>query len=453
MKLQTSSFLLLLAFNLLFPHHSFCKIIVADQRIKTSSVSGYNFITRNTGHSNTPAFKTIQMALNEANENDTIIIREGVYKELVVINKSGITMMNFESEKVIIDGNNPRLGPLIKIQNSDVTIAGLTVMHSSSFGIYSIDNNNIHIIDCEVAYSEDGGIVFVNGEHVLIEHCKAHHNNYKGLQAAHEGITLRGVKNFEVRFCEVFDNKEEGIDAKYGSLHGKIHHNQVYRNNGPQIYVDVASHIEIFNNIIHDAVSKSGISLNIESNWKPEELPWTLHNIKVYNNLIYNNHGGIGFWLEPGKGSEENAHWDSISIVNNTLVNNAQRNSTRGGGIYVVNGKSHNFGENIQIKNNILWEKTNDSSRCIRDDAGEIIKKFKISYNLFPEGEPTDVTGVFPVVVSEVHFANEFNHDYRLLKPSPAVGAGNAEGAPSFDFTNKPREDERIDIGAYQWRK
>jgi hypothetical protein len=447
-------FLVILILNFTFPPQSFSEIIIVDQKIRSTAAADYDFVTRKTGRHALPVFKTIQSAIDNAMKGDTIIIREGFYREQLVINQSGVTLMNFNHEKVIIDGNNPRFGPLINIQSSDIKLIGLTVMHSSSYGIYSIGNDNVIVRNCEVAYSEDGGIVFVNGENVLIEHCRVHHNNYKGLQAGHEGITLRGVKHFEVRYCEVYDNKEEGIDAKYGALYGRIHNNRLYRNNGPQIYVDVANHIEIFNNIIYDAISKSGISLNIESTWKPKELEWTLHNIKVYNNLIYNNHGGIGFWLEPGGGSEENAHWDSISIVNNTLVNNSQPGSPRGGGIYIANGEPHNFGNNILIKNNIIWEKTNEVSKCIRDTPGEIVKKFKITHNVFPEGEPTDAKGESPLIVSDINFADAYNHDYRLTKNSPAIEAGHPEEAPLFDLDMQIRKAEsRPDIGAYKWVK
>jgi len=252
---------------------AFSKTLVIDHKIASPSANTYSFMKRTTGGETMSVFRSVQPAVDAAADGDTIVIREGMYKEAVVINKRGLTIMNFNDEEVIIDGNNPSLGPLVKIEKPDITLTGLIIMHSSAFGIYSLNNSNIHISHCEVSYSEDGGIVFVNGENVIVEHCRVHHNNYKGLQAGHEGITMRGVRNFEVRFCEVYDNNEEGIDAKYGALYGKIHHNKLYRNNGPQIYVDVATHIDIFNNIIFDAVSKAGISVNIESEWKPEELP------------------------------------------------------------------------------------------------------------------------------------------------------------------------------------
>jgi hypothetical protein len=424
---------------LLFFDTAFSKILVVDHKIAPPSASTYNFVKRNTGGETMAVYRSIQQAVDFAGEGDTLVIRGGMYKEAVVVNKRGLTIMNFNGEEVIIDGNNPRMGPLVKIEKPDITLIGLKIMHSSTFGIYSLNNNNIHVRHCEVSYSEDGGIVFVNGENVIVEHCRVHHNNYRGLQAAHEGITMRGVKNFEVRYCEVYDNKEEGIDAKYGALYGKIHHNRLYRNNGPQIYVDVANQIEIFNNVIFDAVSKAGISVNIESEWKPEELPWTLHNIKIYNNVIYNNQGGIGFWLEPGKGSEEHAHWDNIWIYNNTLVNNSREGSARGGGIYIANGKPHNFGDNIIIKNNILWEKSNGSARCIRDHAGEIIGKFIISHNLFPEGEPTDTFGDHPVVVPEVGFADPHNNNYRIGNNSPAAGKGDPTLISPFDMDDRKR--------------
>lgn|GEM_PF-3633098 len=129
-------------------------------------------------------------------------------------------------------------------------------------------------------------------------------------------------------------------------------------------------------------------------------------------------------------------------------MNNSREGSSRGGGIYVANGKPHNFGDNIIIKNNILWEKSNGSSGCIRDHSGEIKGKFIISHNLFPEGEPSDTYGNHPVVVPEVGFADPLNHDYRIGKNSPAAGKGDQLLIPPFDMDNRKRLDP--DIGAFQ---
>jgi parallel beta-helix repeat protein len=402
---------------------SYSRVIIVDNKIPVENAARYNFFTRKAVDYEAFVFKTIQAAIDFSGEGDTIVVRKGFYPEQVIISKNRITLMSFNNERVVIDGNNPRLGPLLRIEGSDITIRGLTIMHSSRFGIYAINSDNVLVENCEVAYSEDGGIVFNQSQNIIIDNCRVHHNNYKGLAAAHEGITIRGTRFFEVRNCEVFDNKEEGIDAKYGSSHGKIYNNRVYRNNGPNIYIDKAQNIEVFNNIVHDAVNKAGISVNIESTYHPEGTSWSLHGIRIYNNLIYNNSGGIGFWLEPGRGAEENAHWDSIYIYRNTLVNNSRPGDSRGGGIYIVNGEPHNFGDNIYITDNIIWEKTNAVSRCLRDDAG-ITGKFNISGNVFPRGEPTDTHGENPLVITEIHFEDPHNHDYRLLNSSPANGKG-----------------------------
>jgi parallel beta-helix repeat protein len=417
---------------------SFSRIIVVDHKIPVDRAAYYNFVSRKPVLNETFVFRSIQAAVDFAGYGDTILVRQGFYNEAINIEKDGITLLGFNNEEVIIDGNNPRFGPLLNIEGSNIRIEGLSIRHSSRFGIYAINSSDVVIENCEVAYSEDGGIVFVDSRNVLIEKCRVHHNNYKGLRASHEGITLHNTKHFVVRNCEVFDNKEEGIDAKYGSEFGKIYNNILYRNNGPQIYIDKANHIEVFNNIVFDAVDKAGISINIESAYHPEGTRWTLHNVKVHNNLVYNNSGGIGFWLEYGRNAAEEAHWDSIYIFNNTLVNNSRPNTSRGGGIYVSNGEPHNFGDHIYILNNIIWEKTNRISRCIRDDAG-VIDKFNIRHNVFPSGEPTDAKGEHPVMASEIHFIDPYNHDFRLAGTSPLVNRGYESEIPLIDLLTGPQ--------------
>jgi len=448
-----------LLFNLFLSSHSKGKTIFVDNKIDYLNCDRYNIKSRAcfTGHN--VCFKHLQSAIDFARYGDTVLIREGFYPEKVLIdvdpgNDGSLRIANFGNESVIIDGNNPDIGPLIEIRCDYVQIGGLKVRHSNTFGIISRKTSNINIENCEVSYSNDGGIVFVDGANISITGCQVHHNNYRGLQAAHEGISLHNVHGFEVAHCEVFDNREEGIDAKYGSRDGFIHHNSVYRNNGPNIYIDKANLIDVYNNVIHSAVSKAGISLNIESSWHSKGLAWSLQHVNIFNNIIYDNSGGIGFWLEEGDGEETQSKWDYINIFNNTIVNNARQGENRGGGIYIINLNPEYFGDHITISNNLFAENVNEISKTIwnRSD-NELLDKVSIDHNLFIKNEGSDTFGRNPIFAENPGFEKPGAFDFQLLPGSKAVDAGSILNYPQNDFKGVFRPvGGKPDIGAFEYK-
>jgi parallel beta-helix repeat protein len=443
---------------LLFCHLLYSKTIFVDQKIQVKECDHYSIESRDCNGIKTLCYKEIQPAINVAHYGDTIIIREGFYAEAISLDlpaagQGYFTIKSYYQDQVIIDGNNPSLGPLINILCDSIRISGLQISHSNTFGIYSRNTSDIIIDKCEVSHSNDGGIVFVNAANIQVSRCHVHHNNYRGLSAAHEAVSMHNVNTFDIYGCEVHDNREEGIDAKYGSKLGKIHHNTVYRNNGPNIYIDTANQIDVYNNSVHSAVAKSGISLNIESAWHTPGLPWTLMDIRLYNNIIYNNSGGIGFWLEPGNGEEKQALWDHILIINNTIVGNSRAGSDRGGGIYILNPEPDNFGNHIIIRNNIFSGNINENSKSVWDrySKGQS-KKFTIDHNLFIQGEPSDEFGDNPVIVDTPGFNDPGNADFSLKAGSPAINKGSQTNIPEMDFSGRARcIGNAPDIGAYEY--
>ena len=448
-----------LVIGLFLPWQLAGRTVFVDLTIQQESCAVYDPLGRDCGTGQSRCYRSLQQAIDGADYGDTILIREGFYPDTIRVRSRPelpgyLTIMNHQGEKVVIDGNNPDIGPLIEISSDRVVLKGLEITHSATFGIYSSGTRDIHIEDCKVAYANDGGIVFVDAARIYINRCHVHHNNYRGLRAAHEGISVHNVDTFEICGCKVHDNKEEGIDAKYGSKHGKIYNNLVYRNNGPNIYIDKANLIDVYNNIVHSAVAKSGISLNIESAWHTPGLPWTLHHVNVYNNVIYHNSGGIGFWLEPGGGEEKQALWDHIRIINNTIVGNARKGEDRGGGIYVLNPEPENFGDSIIIRNNLFAGNINEVSRSIWDRYGKgQPAKFIIDHNLFVEGEPSDYFGDDPVIVRDPGLVDPGAFDFSLQAGSPAIDAGSPLAAPATDILNHPRPTGGgIDIGAFEYQ-
>jgi parallel beta-helix repeat protein len=429
------------------------RTIYADNMLAANCASGsYSVGGRNCTGTDGIAFKTIQEATDAVQLGDSVLIRGGTYSEAVTISRSGsaaapIAIGNFTNETVALNGAKSipsEASGLISINEAAyIRLSGLKTVNSNYFGIYVSDSSQITIQDCEVSYSNHGGVVATASSNIIVASCEVHHNNDVGLSAWHEAISLEGVDTFEVKNCRVYSNKEEGIDAKYGSTRGSIHHNEVFDNNGPNVYIDAANRIDVFNNTIRSA-ARHGIGVAVESTSNPQR--YTTHDVRVFNNLIYDNACGIWLWVEPG--ATGFARFENIHIINNVIADNNRQNW---GAIFFSNGSPANYGSNLIIRNNILWANTAlGGARAIRDDI-QTRTRWTIDHNLFQKGESSDTFGQDVVVTAEVKFVDGPNHDYRLRPGSPAIDAGSSVDAPMIDFDGNARPDGSADIGAFEY--
>ncbi|MDN5861236.1 MAG: right-handed parallel beta-helix repeat-containing protein, partial [Pseudonocardia sp.] len=349
---------------------------------------------------------SISAALAKAEPGDTVLIAGGTYPGGLDVSVDGapgkpITIQAVPGEQVTITGGGGN-GLVSLDGRSHIRMIGISVKGSDSHGIFAQGAKNILLRDCEVAGSQDGGIVFLESSNITVQRCDVHGNNARGTGASNEAVSFDHTDNFEISFSRVHDNGEEGIDAKYESSGGKIFANTVEGNRGPNIYVDSAKDIEIFNNTVkgttHEA--KAGISIAVEDLSETRRAA----NVKVYNNVITGNAGGgIGFW------TESSGTFSGIQIINNTIVGNAKADLKFDGGDF--------SGTNI-LRNNIIGSS---------EGAGE----FAADHNI--------IGGVGGLL----------NDALKVVAGSRAVGAGNPAGAPVFDITGAERTGG-IDIGAFQ---
>lgn len=308
--------------------NSLANNLYVDGKLSSDCTNGnYSIANRNCSGNDGIAYRTIGRAASAVTAGDIVYIRDGIYNEQLTITQGGsvgspIIFQNYCGEKPILDGDKqlPSGSGLISINSKNhIKIIGLTICNSKYYGIQAKGGcDDITIQKCKVMYSNHGGIIFESSSNIIIDGCEVHHNNDLGLSAWHEAITMTGVSGFEIKNCTVYENKEEGIDAKYGSTNGSIHHNEAYSNNGPNIYVDAANNIEIYNNKLYNTMGqKPGIMLAVEEQASKN----ITYNCNVYNNVIYDNNSGIGFWIESGASSY--GYIKDCTILNNTIHSNA----------------------------------------------------------------------------------------------------------------------------------
>ncbi len=121
----------------------------------------------------------------------------------------------------------------------------------------------------------------------------------------------------------------EGIDAKDGASNGKIHQNHVHHLHRLGIYIEAwdkhTYNIAVYRNSVHDITDGSGFAVASEQGG-------LLENIRIYNNIAYNNELS-GMEFSPA-GDSSTHPMRNIRVINNTFYRNG---SVWGVGIFVEN--------------------------------------------------------------------------------------------------------------------
>ena len=341
---------------------------------------------------------TIQYGLNQLKPGDTLIVKEGIYYEKLVMKKSGeadkyITIKAEKNKEVIIDGtNNNKRFSMIYLENVDyLRLEGFEIRNcnkpdndweanigieivatkkgSGSKGV-QIVSNKIYNIDGEtfkkVKGSPNGNGIAVFGygnnknravTDLLIEGNEVF-NNKTGWS---ETITCNGnVDGFIIQYNYVHDNNNIGIDAiggedwlgfnsknqlnraRNGSIKGNVvinsseAGNYAYNGSGGAdgIYVDGGYNITIQDNYIIGCPWGIEIASEMGSKFRPS-------GIIISNNIITDSESG-GILLGGTKGTRD------VLVENNTVYQNSYYNEP----LIFLSGVGK--GSSYIIKNNLF---------------------------------------------------------------------------------------------------
>jgi hypothetical protein len=389
---------------------------------------------------------TIQKAANMLVAGDKVYIKEGIYNERVIPKNSGssgnyITYTAYPGHTVRIDGIGiplPNWYGVFDVTNkSYIKVSGLRVENSAYAGIFGQYSNHI-IIEKNYTYNTfSSGIAVWSSNNITIDGNEVERACDDGGQ---ECITVAITNEFEVKNNHVHHggagtNGGEGIDIKDGSYNGKVYKNHVHDMNRLGIYVDAwdkyTYNIDIFQNIVHDCPDGFDVA---------SEAGGLLENIRIYNNIAYNNNN-VGIWIVNwGEPVPEHPMKD-IRVINNTLYNNGNE---WGGGINVINSDA----KNVVIRNNICSE---NLSFQIAIEASS--QSLTVDHNLIDgyRGAGNEIYGDDPVI-GDPKFVNPSGVDFHLQANSPAIDSGSPIDAPNDDFDGNTRpQGKGIDIGADEY--
>ena len=285
-------------------------------------------------------YQTIQEAIDNAIDGDTIFVKKGTYyNQSLIVNKS-ISLIGEDPKTTILQGPNieyiktkrvpnnkpdftllnsktsinflPAITIVFQVEANDVTITGFTI--TNAFTGITGNGNGTNITGNIIRGSNNG--LSVSGFYKTIAH-----NNITG--------SIHGIQ-FSGSFSSITGNNiapsMAGIDLSGSS--NTVSENSIIGSNGHGIEVNGDSNTISNNNITDDS---TGITLrtglgnivsgnNITENWSTGIWIYQSSNNIVYKNFIANNvkdYAGFGISLT---GLNHNA--ENNTLYHNTLVNN-----------------------------------------------------------------------------------------------------------------------------------
>jgi nitrous oxidase accessory protein NosD len=246
-------------------------------------------------------YPTIQAAVSAASPDDTISVRNGVYRENIIISKS-LTLQGEDRETTIIDGGGS--GSVVHITASHVTVEGFTVKNGE-IGIEIQSELPIHHItlkDMIMTLNTGNGIYSLNsGGYHVIEDCIIFHNHSYGLNVHQFSKSI-------IRNCEVFGN-DKGMRPAW-SWYMAIEGNKIHHNRDEGMEIDSCCYSTVEKNLIYANKGTGMTFLYVSSRNTIKE------------NIVFSNGCGIG----------DSLWWDGFGehrIYHNDIFDNQNQISGR----------------------------------------------------------------------------------------------------------------------------
>lgn len=280
-------------------------------------------------------FSSISAAVKKVKAGDTILIKQGVYKEQVTIEVTGgqarpVIIKSYPGHKVVIDGEKKREHCLLLHNSSYVTLEGLHLINAAaheSIGALHVSGNSTFLtlsgltikdsLGCGIGLSGKKNLFGESRiEQILIEDCVIENSFFHGIIVYHNSyqVTIQNniiaysgwynekgwgdgilvcdwskiskAKNpgyIYVKNNEIHHSKWQGIQT-WNAQHVLIRGNRFYENGSSGIQVEdgtaffVVEQNECYNNSLKDQ-TETGI-------WIDDSKRGVVRNNKVYGNEI-----------------------------------------------------------------------------------------------------------------------------------------------------------------------
>lgn len=361
-------------------------------------------------------YTTIQQGIDNANPGDTILVKTGIYREHLIINKIGLTLIGIDRYNTILDGCKTK-GQGIIVEAENVIIKNFTITNFKDYErdeIFSYDQSGIEIhkanttihnnrfiengvgielyanaFNTTITYNEmiNDGILIGNYFYSfdfpsLTPLCFLHtidnntvngkplyyYKNQKDFTVPTDAgqITMVNCTNFTIKNTYMNNNDFSILLAFcYNSL---IENNTITDTTGETLLF-ACENITIQNNIIVDTFkaicleykSKNNIVRynDISENYVGISLFNNASNNLIYQNKVYDNTGPMAAGIEIVSyhgGTQQNNNISKNQIYNN-LIGIKFRENTTNTTVYLNNITNNRFGMYLELSaddNNII---------------------------------------------------------------------------------------------------
>jgi len=279
-------------------------------------------------------YLTIQSAVNAASTGDTIIVRDGLYKEHVIVNKQ----LTIKSERgyanCVVNGEG---SDVFALYADGIRIEGFTIT-GGRHGIF-INSNNNSISNNNISSNNEDGIYIPSSNNNIISNNIISNND--------DGIFLWYSNNNSIS-NNIISNNNNGTYL-YHSNNNSISNNKISNNGG--IFLDYSNDNSISENNISNNVlgiifmysNKNSISYNTIYHCDGERgsiyLWYSNENSISYNN-ISNNLLGIDI------------RYSNNNSISNNIVSSNMAPDPELGGINIISGSNNSISNNTIRSNN-----------------------------------------------------------------------------------------------------
>ena len=394
---------------------------------------------------------TIQHGLSVAVAGDSILVRDGIYRESLETVRSGdpangpITLSAHEDERPILDGTGIGTSVGMRVTHAYLFVRGLEIRDWNT-GVWLSGAHDIVIEDCEV-HQVSFGIGAANGTHDFeLRGVELHHFTLYGFDASpsggsdcYNGLLLDCVAHT----ANDLEQNVDGFALGHGGQRGFVFRGcEAY---GVYDGFDIsASHTVLDRCSAHDCVYR-GIS-----GWQDS--------LSVVNSLLYGN-GICNAYLIRGQTGPHHYSFQNCTFMDADTYNIITDSTGAGIALEMTNcvlAGGDNVGlwleqlEGLTYQGNYNLFHNDNPARAIWAGGVEEFSLDEIEQGAWTAFSGQD--GHSLVAYEAEHlFVDPLGYDLHPLAHSPTVDSGTASGAPDHDYDGHPRPlGGGYDQGAYE---
>lgn len=209
-----------------------------------------------------------------------------------------------------------------------LTVRDLNIINSAGYGISIKDSDYSTIESCHTDHTYRYGVgIAITSNSTISDNVinDAYYWTNVGDCIDVTALSDAGTSQFNTVARNVLSNCNEGIGIYKKNEHITVEYNVIYDSCGPNVYVDASQSVTIRYNIMYTS-TEGGLPYRgrgvMVDNETARNYCYGNDDIRIYGNLIANMSQGINIQNHYGNAVDSNCNTTSVSIFNNTLVDN-----------------------------------------------------------------------------------------------------------------------------------